>query len=75
MNKDMTQEDLVLNFLKNRGTITQREANISLSVSRLAAIIYKLRHHYGHKINAKTITVKNQFGKKCHVAEYHLDEA
>ena len=74
MNKDIKQKDLVLDFLKHRGTITQREANIRLSVSRLAAIIYKLRHHDGHNIKAKTITVKNQFGKKCHVAEYHLDK-
>ena len=72
-NANPTQEDLVLHWLTNIGTLTQRDAIINLSVGRLAARVYTLIHKYGHPINKNMITVKNQFGKKCSVAEYYLD--
>jgi hypothetical protein len=69
-----TQEEQVLEYLTNIGTITQRKATIVLSVGRLAARIYNLIHRDGHPISKRMITVKNQFGKKCSVAEYYLEE-
>ena len=69
-----TQEEQVLSWLTNVGTLTQRKANITLSVGRLSARIYNLIHRDGHPISKRMITVKNQFGKKCSVAEYYLEE-
>ena len=71
--KNTTQEAMVLNWLTNIGTLTQRNATITLSVSRLSARIFNLKKD-GHPIDKKMITVKNQFGTKCHVAEYYLEE-
>tara|TARA_R110002012_G_C11225876_1_gene563293 strand:- start:70 stop:456 length:387 start_codon:yes stop_codon:yes gene_type:complete len=67
-----TQEQQVLKWIETYGSITQREANIWLSVGRLSARIYNLIHRDGYDIDKKMITVKNQFGKKCSVAKYYI---
>tara|TARA_R100000687_G_C6327262_1_gene107878 strand:+ start:229 stop:540 length:312 start_codon:yes stop_codon:yes gene_type:complete len=68
------QEQEVLEFMKFRGSITQKEANIQLSVGRLASRIHNLIHRDGYVIDKKMITVENQFGKKVRVMEYSYDE-
>jgi len=72
-NANPTQEDIVIHWLTNIGTLTQKKANISLSVGRLSARIWNLIHRDGHPIKKRMITVKNQFGTKCSVAEYYLE--
>lgn len=73
INTNQTQEDRVINYIKENRTITQQHATIQLSISRLAARIYTLIKR-GYPIDKKIITVKNKFGEKCHVAEYYLKE-
>jgi len=69
----INQEQQVISYLKSHDGITQREANIALSVGRLSARIYTLIHRDGYDIDKEMITVKNQFGKKCSVARYFLN--
>ena len=72
LHSNITQEMQVIAYLKSHDGITQREANIVLSVGRLSARIYNLIHRDGYDIDKKMITVRNQFGKKCSVAKYFL---
>ena len=49
----MSQKDKVLKYLKQTGTITQREALLDLSVQSLTKRISELRRD-GHDIESKT---------------------
>ena len=72
-----SQEVMLINYLKNQGSdggITSTEANIKLSIGRLASRIHNLIHRDGYVIDKKMITVENQFGKKVRVMEYSYDE-
>lgn len=72
-NENVNQEQQVIEYLKNNKSLTQKEANILLSVGRLAARIYTLIHRDGYPIKKNMITVINQFGKKTCVAEYSCE--
>ena len=72
-----SQEVMLIAYLKNQGSeggITSTEANINLSIGRLASRIHNLIHRDGYVIDKKMITVENQFGKKVRVMEYSYDE-
>jgi len=72
-----SQEVRVIAYLKNQGSeggITQKEANIQLSVGRLASRIHNLIHRDGYVIDKEMITVVNQFGKKVRVMKYSYDK-
>ena len=75
--QNFSQEVMVLRYLKNQGSeggITQKEANIQLSVGRLASRIHNLIHRDGYVIDKKWTTVRNQFGKKARVMKYSYDK-
>lgn len=63
-----TQMQTILDALKRGERLTHNDAQKRYSVSRLAAVVHKLRR--GHEIKTDAITVYNQFGKPCHVAQY-----
>ena len=68
----MTQEMLVMNYLRRHGSITQADATRELGVTRLAAIIWKLRHKRGFEILDKTEIGRNRFGMRVNYARYYL---
>ena len=71
-----SQEVRVIAYLKNQGSeggITQKEANIQLSVGRLASRTHNLIHRDGYVIDKEMVTVVNQFGKKVRVMKYSYD--
>lgn len=68
----MMQEELVMTYLRKHGSITQADATRELGVTRLAAIIWKLRHRRGFIINDKNEVGKNRFGMKVNYARYYL---
>lgn len=63
------QEELVLARLR-AGKLTDHQARDDLGITRLAAVIHKLRRH--HDILTHDISVPNRFGQKCCIAEYEL---
>lgn len=68
----MTQDDLVWAHLAEHGSITQLEATALYGITRLAAIIHKLRHKYGAKIQTVTVTDVNRYGRPVRYARYYL---
>ena len=69
----MTQNDRVLQYIREFGSITQLEALQDLGVMRLASRVSDLRRQ-GFKIVSKTEAVKNRYGETCHIKRYSLGE-
>ena len=68
-----TQNERILDYIAEFGSITQFEALQDLGVMRLASRIFDLKRQ-GYSINAKTETVKNRYGENCHIKRYSLSE-
>ena len=68
----MRQQDRVLKYMQAYGSISSWEAFRDLGVTRLAAVIYKLKHNGGHIITARTESAKNRYGEAVHFARYIL---
>ena len=69
----LTQEERVLKYIKQFGSITTLEAFNELGITRLSAKIYNLKKQ-GYDIVDETIKVKNRFGEELHVKKYMLAE-
>jgi hypothetical protein len=70
-NHKPTQNQRVLDYIKEFGSITQLEALRDLGVMRLASRISDLRKQ-GENIGSKMIKVQNRYGESCHVKSYFL---
>lgn len=68
----MTQTDLVLEYMRQNGSITQLEAITELGVMRLGARIWELKDQ-GVVIYTEQETGKNRNGKPVHYARYRLE--
>ena len=68
----MTQNELVLEYLEQFGSITALEAMRDLGVMRLASRISDLRSD-GYSITSEMETVENRFGDKTRIARYRLE--
>ena len=68
-----TQEQRVLSYMKDYGSITQTEAFFDLGVMRLASRISSLRKQ-GYKIESTLEKVKNRYGEACHIKRYRLSD-
>lgn len=68
-----TQNNIVLNHLRTRGKLTQRQAMKEYGIMRLGARIYDLREH-GYNIVKDMETSKNRYGKRVCYAAYRLKE-
>lgn len=69
----ITQKQLVLQYLKDFGSITSIQAFADLGITRLAARISDLKD-VGVYTKKETITSKNRYGKTVHFAKYSLLE-
>ena len=69
----MTQEQRVLEYLKDFGSITSWEAIKEFGATRLSAIIYNLRNR-GYNITSRFSSAKNRYGDKVQFAIYELKE-
>lgn len=67
----MTQNEMILDYLKDNRTITQAEAIERFGCYRLPARICDLRQ-MGHIIPKTMRTAYNRFGKQVRFAEYRL---
>lgn len=70
----MKQHELVLDHLKNRGSLTALEALRLYGVGRLAAVVFDLKKD-GHPIRSDSVEVEKAGGGKARVASYSLETA
>ena len=73
MKDGLTQEKMVLNFMKENGSITSMEAFNYFNITRLSARIFNLRSA-GHNIDTEQVEGKNAFGHYMRYARYRLIE-
>lgn len=66
-----TQNERIISYIQEFGSITQLEALQDLGVMRLASRISDLKRQ-GYNIKAKTETVKNRYGESCYIKRYSL---
>ena len=64
-----SQKNMVLDYIREFGSITPLDAFRDLGITRLAAIVFRLKDE-GHDID-KTIEIgKNRFGNRTRYARY-----
>ena len=66
-----TQNQRILDYIDQYGSITQLDALRDLGVMRLASRISDLRR-LGYPITSAQETVTNRFGEKCHIKSYSI---
>lgn len=69
----MKQEERILKYMQDFGSITPLQALDDLGVMRLGARIYDLRRS-GHTISRRMVTKKNRYGEAVSFAEYRLED-
>lgn len=70
----MTQNEMVLKYLEENGSITTYECYSKLFVTRLSARIFDLKKKYGLEFEEQWVTKKNRYGKICSFKKYILKE-
>ena len=68
-----TQNERIIDYINEFGSITQLDALKDLGVMRLASRISDLRR-LGYPIISTIEPVKNRYGEKCHIKRYSLQE-
>ena len=68
-----TQKDMVLEHMRQHGSITDLEAYNDYGIRRLAATIFKLRDE-GYDITTENTQGKNRYGRTTNFATYSLRE-
>lgn len=66
-----TQNQRILDYIAEFGSITQLEALQDLGVMRLASRISDLKRQ-GYNIKSSIDVVKNRYGEKCRVKRYSI---
>lgn len=70
-NSKPTQNQRILDYIAEYGSITQLEALRDLGVMRLASRISDMRRN-GVDIVSSVDTVENRFGEKCRIKRYSI---
>jgi len=65
----MTQEQRLLDYLRDNNEIDPLQAWQELGIYRLSAVIHRLRKQ-GHNIISNRKKVQNRFCENCNVARY-----
>lgn len=68
----VTQNQRILDYIAENGSITQLEALKELGIMRLASRISDLKRK-GYPIKGVTETVKNRFNEDCHIKRYSME--
>ena len=66
-----TQNQRILDYINEFGSITQIQALTDLGVMRLASRISDLKR-LGYPVESEMVTVKNRYGEECRVKSYKL---
>lgn len=67
----MTQQERVIDYLKENGSITSMQAFNELGVTRISAVIFDLRQS-GYDIESEQTKGVNRYGEKTYFATYKL---
>ena len=59
----MTQNEMIIKYLNEHGSITTYESYSKLFITRLSARIYEIKHKYGIEFDEEWVTKKNIYGK------------
>lgn len=70
----MTQNEMVLKYLEENGSITTYECYSKLFITRLSARIFDLKKKYGLEFEEQWVTKKNRYGKICSFKKYILKD-
>ena len=65
----MKQKYMVLDYIREFGSITPLDGFRDLGITRLSAVVFKLREE-GHDIEKVIETGKNRFGNRTRYARY-----
>lgn len=68
-----TQNERILNYIEEFGSITQLDALRDLGVMRLASRVSSMKKD-GVNIVSRTEAVKNRYGEVCHIKRYSFGE-
>ena len=68
----MNQKEMILDYIKNFGSITSFEAYIDLGITQLATRIKELKEQ-GYNFTYEWITKKNRYGKNVNFKKYKLE--
>ena len=68
----MTQNEMIIKYLNEHGSITTYESYSKLFITRLSARIYEIKHKYGIDIDEEWVTKKNIYGKIYSFKKYIL---
>ena len=68
-----TQNERIIDYIHQFGSITQLQALQDLGIMRLASRISDLKR-LGYPIDSKMQIVKNRFEEDCHIKVYFLKE-
>ena len=71
MEHKATQNERIIDYIAEVGSITQIEALRDLSCMRLASRISDLRR-LGYDIIAERVAIRNRYGEKCNITRYSL---
>lgn len=69
-----TQNERILKYISDFGSITQLEALADLGIMRLASRISDLKMK-GYDIDSSFISVKNRYGEKCKIKRYFFKKS
>ena len=67
-----TQNERILQYMKDFGSITQLEAQRDIGCMRLASRISDLKRQ-GYPIISETEIVKNRYGEKSRISRYRME--
>ena len=67
----MSQNEMVLEYMKQNGSITSYNA-FKMGILRLSARIYELRNKQGYDIEGETVRYTAKDGKNKHYEVYRL---
>lgn len=70
----MTQKELVLQYIKDFGSITPMEAFSDLGITKLATVVSDLIRKEGHVIKKEWEMSRNRYGKKVMYKRYSFPE-
>lgn len=71
--KNGSQENMILEFIKEHGSITTAQATYELGISQSPARIWGLKRR-GVNIQKRRKEVINRYGQAIKVAEYYIPE-
>jgi hypothetical protein len=68
-----SQKQRIINYIREFGSISTREAFIDLGIARLGARIFELKQD-GYKFKEEWESTKNRYGEKTEYKRFYLED-